>query len=304
MIPVHAFSRVFHTYCHERKNVLCTEGQGERRGDMKKIVVWVGIVTLSMMVVSCASTGKYKKLEGEYNDLQTRYNSLQAGYSACREQVGQVEQEKADLLAREEKAKATYEQLMSELQKEVSEGQIAIQQFEDKLTLNVAEKIFFDSGSAELKPRGKAVLVKVGHIVKGLTDKVIRVEGHTDNVPISKSLQATYRTNWELSAARATTVVRFLQEHAGVPPQMLMAAAFGEYRPIAPNDTPANRQKNRRIEIALQNRDVMKRMEAPITPEKKEVPTQTETTPTPGTKEAPPQTETPPAPVPQEKPEQ
>jgi chemotaxis protein MotB len=269
---------------------------------MKKIVVWAGVVILSALLAGCASTEKYKKLEGEYNDLQTRFSGLQAGYSACREQVGQVEQEKADLVAREEKSKATYEQLMSELQKEVSEGQIAIQQFEDKLTLNVAEKIFFDSGSAELKPRGEAVLVKVGHIVKGLTDKVIRVEGHTDNVPISKSLQATYPTNWELSAARATTVVRFLQEFAGVPPKMLAAAAFGEYRPIVPNDTPANRQKNRRIEIVLQNRNVMKRMEAPMTPEKKEVPTRTETPSTPVTKEAAPKTETPPAPVPQEKP--
>jgi chemotaxis protein MotB len=271
---------------------------------MKKIVVWVGAVVLSVMLVGCASTGKYKELEGEHGDLQARYNSLQAGYSACREQVGQIEQEKADLVAREEKTKATYEQLMGELQKEVSEGQIAIQQVEDKLTLNVAEKIFFDSGSAALKPHGKQVLVKVGHIVRGLTDKIIRVEGHTDNVPISKSLQATYPTNWELSAARATTVVRFLQDHAGVPPQMLMAAAFGQYRPVAPNDTPANRQKNRRIEIVLQNRDVMKRMESPLRPKKKEAPTQTDTPSAPVTKEAAPKTETSPAPVPQEKPEE
>jgi len=254
---------------------------------MKKIVVWVGVVILSALLAGCASTGKYKKLEGEYNGLQERYNSLQAGYSACKEQAAQAEKEKADLLAREQKSKATYEQLMGQLQKEVSEGQIAIQQYEDKLTLNVAEKIFFDSGSAELKAGGKEVLSKVGHIVKGLTDKVIRVEGHTDNVPISPSLRPTYPTNWELSAARATTVVRFLQEFAGVPPEMLAAAAFGEYRPIAPNDTPANKQKNRRIEIVLQNRDVMKRMEAPITPEKKEAPTKTETPPAPVPKEKP-----------------
>jgi len=273
---------------------------------MKKIVVWVGVVTLSVMLAGCASTGKYKKLEGEYNDLQTRYNSLQAGYSACREQVAQAEKEKAELLAREEKSKATYEQLMGQLQKEVSEGQIAIQQYQDKLTLNVAEKIFFDSGSAELKPGGKEVLNKVGRIVKGLTDKVIRVEGHTDNVPIAKPLQPIYPTNWELSAARATTVVRFLQEFAGVPPEMLAAAAFGEYRPIAPNDTPANKQKNRRIEIVLQNRDVMKRMEAPLAPEKKAAPTKTETPSTPVTKEkeAPPKGETPPAPVQKETPGQ
>jgi chemotaxis protein MotB len=241
---------------------------------MKQIVVWVGVGILSAMLAGCASTEKYKKLEADYNSLQTRYSGLQAGYSACKEQVAQVEKEKADLLSREEKSKSTYEQLMSQLQKEVSEGQVTISQYEDKLTVNVAEKIFFDSGSAELKPGGKEVLGKLGRIVKGLTDKVIRVEGHTDNVPISKSLRATYPTNWELSAARAINVVRFLQDSAGVPPEMLMAAGFGEYRPIAPNDTPANKQKNRRIEIVLQKRDVLKRTEAPIAPAPKEKPEQ------------------------------
>jgi chemotaxis protein MotB len=241
---------------------------------MKKIIVWVGAGILSAMLAGCASTEKYTKLEADYNSLQTRYSGLQAGYSACKEQVAQVEKEKADLLAREEKSKSTYEQLMSQLQKEVSEGQVTISQYEDKLTVNVAEKIFFDSGSAQLKPGGKEVLGKLGRIVKGLTDKVIRVEGHTDNVPISKPLRATYPTNWELSAARATTVVRFLQDSTGVPPEMLMAAAFGEYRPIAPNDTPENKQKNRRIEIVLQKRDVLKRTETPLAPAPKENPEQ------------------------------
>jgi chemotaxis protein MotB len=267
---------------------------------MKKIIVWLGVVILGAMLTGCASSGKYKKLEADYNSLQERYGSLQAGYSACKEQVAQTEKEKADLLAREEKSKATYEQLMGQLQKEVSEGQVTISQYEDKLTVNVAEKIFFDSGSAELKPGGKEVLRKVGNILKGLTDKVIRVEGHTDNVPIAKPLQPTYPTNWELSAARAITVVRFLQEHAGVPPEMLMAAGFGEYHPIAPNDTPANKQKNRRIEIVLQKKDVLKRTEAPIAPEKKGAPKKTETPTTPVTKEAPAK-ETPPAPTPTEK---
>jgi hypothetical protein len=85
---------------------------------------------------------------------------------------------------------------------------------------------------------------------------------------------------------------------------MLAAAAFGQYRPIARNDTAANKQKNRRIEIVLQNRDIMKRMEAPITPEKKGAPTKTESPSTVVPKEASPKTETPPAPVPQEKPGQ
>jgi chemotaxis protein MotB len=254
---------------------------------MKKIVVWVAAGFLSTSLVGCVSSGKYKKLEADNNSLQAQFRKLetdnnslqeqfrklQAEYSACKNKVAQVEQEKEDLLAREKQSTSTYEQLMSQLQKEVSEGQVTISQYEDKLTLNVAEKIFFDSGSAIIKPSGKEVLGKLGSVIKDLTDKVIRVEGHTDNVPIAKSLRATYPSNWELSAARAITVVRFLLESAGVPPEMLMAAAFGEYRPIAPNDTPENKQKNRRIEIVLQNRDVLKRMETPSAPEAEESPT-------------------------------
>jgi chemotaxis protein MotB len=74
--------------------------------------------------------------------------------------------------------------------------------------------------------------------------------GYTDNVPVAKSLQGTYPTNWELSVARATTVVRFLQD-SGVPPERMIASGRGEYDPVASNDTPEGRQKNRRIEIML-----------------------------------------------------
>jgi len=245
---------------------------------MNKIIVWVvPAVLITALIVYFVTEDRYKKLEEKYN--------------ACQGKIGQTEKEKADLLASEQQSKTTYDQLMSQLQKEVSEGQVMIRQYEDKLTVNVAEKIFFDSGSAELKPGGKELLKKLGRIVKGLADKVIRVEGHTDNVPIAKLLRPTYPTNWELSAARAITVVRFLQDSAGVPPKMLLAAAFGPYQPIAPNDTPENKQKNRRIEIVLQQRDVLKRTEAPIAP-----PTKTEA---PSAPEAPTKTEAPAAPVPQ-----
>jgi len=241
---------------------------------MNKTIIWVVPVVLIILLAGYFFTeDRYKKLEEKYN--------------ACQGKIGQTEKEKTDLLAQEQQNKATYDQLMSQLQKEVSEGQVAIRQYEDKLTVNVAEKIFFDSGSAELKPGGKELLKKFGRIVKGLADKVIRVEGHTDNVPIAKPLQPTYPTNWELSAARAITVVRFLQDSAGVPPKMLLAAAFGQYQPIAPNDTPANKQKNRRIEIVLQQRDVLKRTEAPIAPASKGTPTKTEAPSAPATKEAP-----------------
>jgi chemotaxis protein MotB len=259
---------------------------------MKKIIVWLGVTILIAMLAGCFVTeDKYKKLEENYKMLQEKF-------SACQKQALEAEKEKANLVTQDQQTKATYDQLMSQLQQEVSEGQIAIQQYENKLTVNVAEKIFFDSGKATLKPGGKEILKKVGAVIKGLADKVVRVEGHTDNVPIAKLLRPTYPTNWELSAARATTVVRFLQDSAGVPPTMLTAAAYSEYQPIAPNDTPANKQKNRRIEIVLQQRDVLKRTEAPIAPAAKGTPAKSEAPSAPVTKEAPAKTEAPAAPAP------
>jgi chemotaxis protein MotB len=120
------------------------------------------------------------------------------------------------------------------------------------LTVEVAEQLFFDSGRAALKDQGKDVLKRVGEALKGYEDKVIRVVGHTDNVPIAT---AQFPSNWELSVARATTVVRFLQG-AGVPPERLTAAGRGEYTPVAPNDDADGRRKNRRIEITLIDRNV------------------------------------------------
>ena len=132
----------------------------------------------------------------------------------------------------------------------VNPGELAMM-----LTVDVAEQLFFDSGRATLKDTGKDVLKRVADAIKSYDDKAIRVVGHTDNVPISGALQKTYATNWELSVARATTVVRFLQE-AGIEPERLVATGRAEYAPIAENDSPEGRQKNRRIEITLINKNL------------------------------------------------
>jgi len=149
------------------------------------------------------------------------------------------------------KVSGTYENLLEKMEKEIQEGQIAITELKGKLTVDVVDKILFDSGKAEIKPEGLEVLGRVVDILTTTTDKVIRVEGHTDNLPIRGNLTRQYPTNWELSAARALTIVRYL-ESQGLDPLKLSAVAFGEHRPIADNDTPEGRAKNRRIAIVLQ----------------------------------------------------
>jgi chemotaxis protein MotB len=144
----------------------------------------------------------------------------------------------------------TYEGLLKEMKEEIEHGQIVITELKGKLTVDVVDKILFDSGHAEIKPEGLAVLKRVVDILAAVTDKPIRVEGHTDNVPIRGALAKRYPTNWELSAARAINVTRYLAQE-GIDPARLSAAAFGEYRPVADNETAKGRAKNRRIAIIL-----------------------------------------------------
>ncbi len=167
--------------------------------------------------------------------------------------AGEISSEKEKELAN---VKSTYENLVKELKTEIEKGDIKITQAVDRLSVNMVEKILFDSGRAEVKPSGLKVLKRVGDILKGVTDKQIRVEGYTDNVPIGAKIRSKYPTNWELSTTRATNVVRYLQDRVGLNPKLLSAAGFAENKPVASNDTPDSRAQNRRIEIVLLPLDI------------------------------------------------
>jgi len=102
-----------------------------------------------------------------------------------------------------------------------------------------------------IKPKGQEVILKLADSFRDNKDQNIGVEGHTDDVQIGAALLDRFPTNWELSAARATAVVRFLQEKGDIAPERLTASGFGFYRPVATNETPEGREQNRRIEIIL-----------------------------------------------------
>jgi chemotaxis protein MotB len=182
------------------------------------------------------------------SDLEAQKAELVNVTAQTTQQRDALQAEKDALLKEAQAKQAQYEGLVGQLKQEVNDGQLKITQYKNMLTVDVADKILFDSGKADLKKDGKEVLLKVGAALLK-SDKYIRVGGHTDNVPLSAG--AAYATNWELSAARATTVVRFLQDQAKLDPTRLIATGRSEYSPVAPNDTPANKQKNRRIEITL-----------------------------------------------------
>jgi chemotaxis protein MotB len=119
----------------------------------------------------------------------------------------------------------------------------------DGLRVNLSEEILFATGSAELGEKGRDVLLKVSAELEKVPYE-IEVGGHTDNVPIRGRLASLYPTNWELAGARATRVVRLLEE-AGIANNRLLGVSYGETNPVASNDTPEGRAQNRRIEILM-----------------------------------------------------
>lgn len=197
--------------------------------------------------------------------LKSKSDALSKNISELRQKIADLEAEndklKADIAnlqkVKEEevrKTSKTYEDLLEKMKSEISQGQVTISELKGKLTVNMVDAILFDSGKAEVKPEGLSVLTKVVDILQHVKDKQIRIEGHTDNVQIVGGLTRKYPTNWELSAARAINVARYLQEQ-GLDPAILSAVAYGEYHPVAGNDTDEGKAKNRRIEIILIPKD-------------------------------------------------
>lgn len=189
-------------------------------------------------------------LEAEKAALASENAAIEGQRADLLKQVEVLETQKTKLVSASRQSQAQYDALVDSLSDQVRKGQLQIRRYKDMLTVDVAEQLFFDSGRANLKESGKAVLKEVADAMKAYEDKAIRVVGHTDNVPIAKAARNVFPSNWELSAARATTVVRFLQE-AGIAPERLIATGRAEYAPVAPNESPEGRQKNRRIEITL-----------------------------------------------------
>lgn len=143
---------------------------------------------------------------------------------------------------------ATYRNLIAKLRSMIDSGQLKVVTREGRMIIALPNDILFDSGRTDVKPEGKAALGKVAQVLATVGDRNFLVAGHTDNVPIRTE---QFPSNWELSTRRAVEVVHYLISQ-GMNPKVLAAAGYGEFDPIAPNDTPEHRAQNRRIEIVLQ----------------------------------------------------
>lgn len=240
-------------------------------------------LALSLPLAACDSA----ELEKKVSTLQTKLSETEAALeeaeanmvsetekkaaaealAAAEEKLGKLEEKleaakgekgalESQLKTKEEALaaiKALEDSLAATLVAEIESGEISVKERHGYLVVNVSDKVLFATGSAELSDRGKKVIAKLAESLKSLPDEqVFQVGGHTDNQPIkSDDVLAKFPTNWELSTARATTVVRMLEEEAGIPGERLVAAGFSQFRPVAKNKNAKNRKKNRRIEIAL-----------------------------------------------------
>jgi chemotaxis protein MotB len=226
------------------KRAVCEEKLARTQKEMQ-----AGLDSLAADVTSLkekvrASEETLSQKEAELRASRAKSAELQALVDELSKSKKKLEAAKAEL----EKKSGEYEQLASALQGEIEAGRVELTELRGRTSVKMKDKILFASGSATIGAEGREALRKVSSALRSVQGKLIRVEGHTDNVPTSSS--GAFPTNWELSSARALAVVRFMQE-TGIDPTRLSGAGFGEFQPISANDSPEGRSLNRRIEIVL-----------------------------------------------------
>jgi chemotaxis protein MotB len=219
------------------------------------------VLVTGVFLTGCVSTSTFdkkqdelmvcqKKAQSDLNACSSARSELDTKLTAANQELGvfrqaaEARQRKLDELQNQEK------QLRERLSKELTDKNLEIEQVGGQIVVRMPDKAVFKSGSADILPQDTEVLDKLADAIKDSVN-VIRVEGHTDDTPISGKLKAKYPSNWELSAARAFAVARYFETKHFINPKRLESLGFSMYHPVAPNDSEENKQRNRRIEIVL-----------------------------------------------------
>ncbi|MGD9228110.1 MAG: flagellar motor protein MotB [Desulfobacterales bacterium] len=246
---------------------------------MFKKVSLIALCLPLILLAACVQKSKYVELETDLNYTHELFQTENKKVADLRGNVAKLEDENnrhlntiaaqtktikglENELAKERSVVQQKDQKISDLEKtraeietslkeQIAQKNIKIEEIEGKLKVTFVDKILFDSGSVEIKPKGREVLLTLADSFKDNKEQRIVVEGHTDDVQIGLALQDRFPTNWELSATRATSVVRFLQDKGAIEPERLTASGFSYYKPVDSNETDEGRKQNRRIEIIL-----------------------------------------------------
>ncbi len=176
-------------------------------------------------------------------ELEDTKGNLENQLEASRRELEELRRARA----KTEERLAAYREVAQKLASMVEAGQLSISIRNGRMVINLDNDILFASGRTNIQREGQQALSQLSEVLQDIEDRNFLIAGHTDNVPISSN---RFSSNWELSTARAVEVVQFLQGE-GVRPEVLAAAGFGEYDPVASNEEAATRALNRRIEIIL-----------------------------------------------------
>jgi chemotaxis protein MotB len=220
---------------------------------------WIAAGILAVLLVVslllwASAVGKLRGLESlqtKLDDANASLASAQAENQKAKDQIAALQSKVADLEQDKNAAAQMAKGLENEMRADLESKDVTISNLQGKLTVNILDRVMFDSGEAILKPAGESVMRKVAAILAGHPQLKIHVIGHTDNVPIRPEARNRFASNWELSTARALAAVHFLTEKAGVDPRRVGAVGYGEYRPLADNATAEGRARNRRIAITI-----------------------------------------------------
>jgi chemotaxis protein MotB len=242
-----------------------------------RFIIWIGCILLALFL-GCVSKTQFKAVNNDYQLAQQKISKggkkleeSEKEIDLCRkdltklqnqnmllsqkiEPLSQSIKKKDSVISLQETVIRLFDDSKQTLQTSIKE-QIAAQEIEPStspppMKLVLVSKLLFKSGSADLGTEGKTLLKKLTGLMQEEPYPYIQVHGHTDDRSLKSN--AMYATNWELSIARAATVVRFLQETVGIEPWRISATGFGQYRPIASNETDEGQRQNRRIEIILE----------------------------------------------------
>jgi chemotaxis protein MotB len=230
-----------------------------RRGPDTSRWGWIAAGILAVLLVVslllwASAMGKLRGLESlrtRLDDANASFARAQAENQKDKDQIAALQSNVADLEQEKDTAAQMAKGLENEMRADLESKDVTISSLQGKLTVNILDRVMFDSGEAILKPAGESVMRKIAAILAGHPQLKIHVIGHTDNVPIRPEARNRFASNWELSTARALAAVHFLTEKAGVDPHRVGAVGYGEYRPIADNATAEGRARNRRIAITI-----------------------------------------------------
>jgi chemotaxis protein MotB len=216
------------------------------------IVSYADMVTLLFalfVVLYATSDANPQKLQAVHNSIDQAFSIgvLQGsnGSSAVLQNGGGITPSLAEI--KSNNLAALSETLSGFAQANNLEGKIQVRSDADSIIISLQDNLLFDSGSADLRPGSQDVLLQVANALQGLPNQM-RIEGHTDNIPVNSP---DFPTNWELSAARASRVLRFLRDQGGLTANKLFLAGFADTQPVASNDTPEGRALNRRADIVI-----------------------------------------------------